>query len=301
LTHPYARATLRAMAWTNTQYLVETDWLASHLDDPSLRVLECTTILHPRPEGGYRAESGRATWAAGHIPRSGFADLTDDLSDRSSSLLYMMPPAEQMAAAMARLGVGDGTRVVLYDRAVNMWAARVWWMLRAVGFDDAAVLNGGWRKWTLESRAVSTAPCKYPPARFVTRPRPDLFVDKRAVLAGLGQRATCIVNALAEEQHRGTGGVSYGRPGHIAGSTNVAARSLVDPATHAYLPAEMLREKFAAAGVLDAQRVITYCGGGIAASSDAFVLALLGHERVAVYDAALSEWAADPSLPMETG
>ena len=301
MTHPYARATLRAMAGTDTQYLVETDWLASHLGDPSLRVLECTTILHPRPEGGYRAESGRTTWAAGHIPRSGFADLTDDLSDGSSSLLYMMPPAEQMAAAMARLGVGEGTRVVLYDRAVNMWAARVWWMLRAVGFDDAAVLNGGWRKWTLESRAVSTEPCKYPPARFVTRPRPDLLVDKRAVLAGLGQRATCIVNALAEEQHRGTSGVSYGRPGHIAGSTNVAARSLVDPATHAYLPAEMLREKFAAAGVLDAQRVITYCGGGIAASSDAFVLALLGHERVAVYDASLSEWAADPSLPMETG
>ena len=296
-----AGATLRGMTWTNARYLVETDWLAPRLDDPSLRVLECTTLLHARPEGGYRAESGRATWTAGHIPRSGFADLTDDLADRSSTLLYMMPAAEQMAAAMARLGVGEGTRVVLYDRAVNMWAARVWWMLRAVGFDDAAVLNGGWRKWTLESRPVSTEPCAYPPARFVARPRPELFVDKGAVLAGLGKRGTCVLNALAEEQHRGTGGVSYGRPGRIAGSTNVAARSLVDPATHAYLPADVLRARFAVAGVLEAERVITYCGGGIAASSDAFVLALLGHERVAVYDASLSEWAADPSLPMETG
>src|SRR5437867_10723645 len=236
------------MVWINPQFLVETDWLAAHLDDPALRVLECTTILHPRPEGGYRAESGRAMWVAGHIPRSGFADLTDDLSDRTSPLLYMMPTDEQMASAMARLGVGEGTRVVLYDRAVNMWAARVWWVLRAVGFDDAAVLNGGWKKWTVEGRPTSTEPCAYPPARFVARPRPELFVGKDAVLAGLGQRAACILNALTEEQHRGTEGVTYGRPGRIVGSANVAARSLVDPKTHAYLPAHVLRERFAAAG-----------------------------------------------------
>ena len=148
---------------------------------------------------------------------------------------------------------------------------------------------------------TSTEPCAYPPARFVARPRPELFVGKDAVLAGLGQRAACILNALTEEQHRGTEGVTYGRPGRIVGSANVAARSLVDPKTHAYLPAHVLRERFAAAGALEAERVITYCGGGIAASSDAFVLALLGHDRVAVYDASLSEWAADPSLPMETG
>jgi thiosulfate/3-mercaptopyruvate sulfurtransferase len=294
-------ATLRGMSWAHPEYLVETDWLAANLEDPALRVLECTTIPHPRPDGGYKAESGRATWAAGHIPRSGFADLTDDLCDRTASWLYMMPEADAMAAAMARLGVGEGTRVVLYDRAVNMWAARVWWMLRAVGFDRAAVLNGGWKKWTLEGRPISTDPCVYPPARFVTRPRPEIFVGKDAVLAGLGQRATCVINALSDEQHRGTGGVAYGRPGRIAGSGNVPARSLVDPATHAYLAPEALRRQFAASGALAAGRVITYCGGGIAASSDAFVLTLLGHDQVSVYDASLSEWASDPSLPMEKG
>ena len=281
------------------EYLVASDWLAAHLDDPALRVLECTAILHPLPDGGYRAESGLATWRSGHIPGSGFADLTAELSDQTSPLRFMMPPAEQLAEAMAALGVGEGTRVVLYDRAVNMWAARVWWMLRAIGFEDAAVLEGGWRKWTLEKRAVSTAPCTYPRGRLVARPRPELFADKSAVLAGLGDTATCVVNALTEEQHRGTGGVHYGRPGRIAGSTNVAARSLVDPTTHAYLPADVLRERFA--GVLGSGRVITYCGGGIAASSDAFVLAMLGHDRVSVYDASLSEWARDGALPMETG
>ena len=282
------------------EYLVETGWLAEHLEDPALRVVECTSILHALPDGGYRAESGRATWESGHIPGSGFADLTGNLSDQTSALRFMMPPAAQLASAMGALGVGEGTRVVLYDRAVNMWAARVWWMLRAAGFDDAAVLNGGWRKWTLEGRAVSTAPCAYPPANFVPRPRPELFADKSAVLAGLGGNATCILNALTEEQHRGAGGVSYGRPGRIAGSANVAARSLVD-STHAYLPLPELQKRFADSGALASGRVITYCGGGIAASSDAFVLAMLGHDNVAVYDASLSEWAADPSLPMETG
>ena len=287
------------MTFARPQYLVETEWLAQHLDDPAVRVLECTVYLHPKPEGGFRAESGRAKWAESHIPGAGFADLTHDLSDRTSSLNYMMPPAEQFAEVMGRLGVGAGVRVILYDRAVNMWAARVWWMLRAFGFDAAAVLNGGWKKWTGEGRPVAADAGTRPPRTFVGKWRPELIVDKRAVLAGVGDRATCLLNALTPEQHAGTGGVAYGRPGRIKGSANVAARDLVDPQTHAYLPAGTLREKFKASGALDAGRVITYCGGGIAASSDAFVLTLLGKDDVALYDASLSEWAADASLPME--
>ena len=283
------------------RYLVESDWLAPRLADPGLRVLECTVLLHPDPALGFRAESGRAGWAEGHIPGSGFADLTDDLSDRTSSLRFMSPPAAQFEEAMSRLGVGSGVRVILYDRAMNIWAARVWWMLRAFGFDDAAVLNGGWRKWTLEGRPVSTEPDGRPPGRFVARPRPELFAGKSGVLAALSDRSACVLNALSEEQHRGTGGATYGRPGRITGSVNVPARDLVDPKTHAYLDPAALAARFAATGALDAGRVVTYCGGGIAASSDAFILTLLGHEHVAVYDASLSEWAADPALPMETG
>jgi thiosulfate/3-mercaptopyruvate sulfurtransferase len=213
----------------------------------------------------------------------------------------MMPPAAQFAEAMGRHGVGDGVRVVLYDRWVNMWAARVWWMLRAFGFDDAAVLDGGWKKWRLEGRPIGTDDGVRAPRPFIARPRPELFADKSGVLAALGQRGACVLNALTAEQHHGTGGVVYGRPGRIPGSVNVPARDLVDPKTHAYLPPEVLREKFAAVGALDAGRVITYCGGGIAASSDAFVLTLLGRDDVSVYDASLSEWATDQVLPMEQG
>ena len=239
--------------------------------------------------------------AQGHIPGAGFADLHEELSDRHSSLRFTMPPAAQFADAMSRHGVGDGVRVILYDRFVNMWAARVWWMLRAFGFDDAAVLDGGFKKWAREGRPVTTDDGAVPRRHFTARPRPELIADKAGVLAALGDDRACVLNALTDEQHRGAGGVSYGRPGRIAGTTNVPARELVDPETHAYLPADILRTRFAAAGALDARRVITYCGGGIAASSDAFVLALLGRPDVAVYDASLSEWAADPTLPMETG
>jgi thiosulfate/3-mercaptopyruvate sulfurtransferase len=258
--------------------------------------------LHPADvAGGYRVESGRGRWAQGHIPGAGFADLQEDLSDRRSPLRFTLPPADQFADAMSGYGVGQGIRVVLYDRFVNMWAARIWWMLRAFGFDGAAVLNGGWKKWTLEGRPVATDEGVRPRRPFTARPRPELVADKTGVLAALGQSDACVLNALTEEQHRGTGGVSYGRLGHITGTSNVPARALVDPETHAYLSDQALRAKFAAAGALEARRVVTYCGGGIAASSDAFALALLGRDDAAVYDASLSEWAADPSLPMEQG
>jgi thiosulfate/3-mercaptopyruvate sulfurtransferase len=174
-------------------------------------------------------------------------------------------------------------------------------MLRAFGFDNASVLNGGLPKWKLEGRPVDTAPSAYPAAIFLAKPRAGLMANKEEVLAALEQGSTCILNALSEEQHLGTGGADYGRLGRIANSVNVPASDLYDPKTHAYLPPEQLAERFADVGADVAERVITYCGGGIAASNDAFILTMLGYENVAVYDASMSEWASDPSLPMETG
>jgi 3-mercaptopyruvate sulfurtransferase SseA len=145
------------------------------------------------------------------------------------------------------------------------------------------------------------------PARLEPRPRAGLFVDKAAVRRALGDSRAVVVNALSAEQHEGRGGVTYGRPGRIAGSVSVSARALTDPKTHAYLPPERIRAAFEAAGVLrpggDAagRRAVTYCGAGIAASSDAFLLTLLGMDDVAVYDGSLEEWARDPACPMESG
>lgn len=280
------------------QYLITTETLASQLDDPSLRILDCTVFLRPRPEGGMHIESGRAHWEQGHIPGAAFADLPGDLSDRDHKLRFMMPPAGQFAEAMSRYGVGEGTHVVLYDAAMSMWAARVWWMLRAFGFDNAKVLDGGWKAWRAEDRPVSTQPPAYPPGNFVARPREGLIATRDDVAAAIDDGAACVIDALAEDQYAGKTN-TYGRRGHIPGAVNVPAMRVVDPETGAYLPLDELQRQFANVGATSAGRVITYCGGGIAASSDAFVLTMLGHENVAVYDASLSEWAADPSLPLE--
>ncbi len=284
-----------------TEYLVDTDWVEANVANPDVRILECTTILRRGDDGRLEAASGRDAWAESHIPGSVFADLPGELSDRDAKLRFMMPPPEQFAEAMSRYAVSEGSRVILYDRAAGMWAARIWWMLRAVGFENAAVLDGGWSKWSAEGRPISSEATSYPPETFVARARPELFADREEVLAATSDGATCIINALSEEQHRGEGASPYGRPGRIAASVNVPANSLVDPETNAYLPLEELRARFADVGATAAGKVITYCGGGIAASNDAFALTLLGIDNVSIYDASLSEWAADESLPMETG
>ena len=246
-------------------------------------------------------ESGRPGWEEGHIPGSALADFMTDLSDPNNDLPLMMPPVDQFADAMSRYGVSADTRVILYDNFYNIWAARVWWMLRAVGFDNAAVLNGGWQKWTQERRPVSTAPSTHRRGQFVAAPRPEIMASKQDVLDAVETQSSCILNALTPEDHAGTGGmIQYPRPGRITSSVNVSFSDLIDQKTHAYLPAAQLREKFAAVGATAAKRVITYCGAGIAASSDAFILTLLGMDDVAVYDGSLMEWAADMTLPMET-
>jgi thiosulfate/3-mercaptopyruvate sulfurtransferase len=280
--------------------LVETDWLQSHLDDPAIRVLDCTVHLRPAEGGGVRPESGREDWARSHVPGSGFADLINDLCDPDSRLPLMMPTPERFADAMGRYGVGEGTHAVLYDSGNGAWAARVWWMLRAFGFDSASVLNGGWQKWTAENRPVSDAAPQHPPARFVPRPRPQLIAGRDRVLAAVRDGGACVINALSPEEHSGEV-ARLPRPGRIAGSVNVPVQSLIDPATNAFLPQDQLRAAFERVGALDGRPIITYCGGGIAASGDAFVLAMLGVKDVALYDGSLSEWTADPELPMETG
>lgn len=279
--------------------LVSTDWLADELGAQDLRVLDCTVLLQPAP-AGFEARDARDRWAAGHIPTSAYADLATDLSDPESPLRFTMPSAERFAEAMGRLGVGDGTRVVLYDSRLNMWAARLWWMLRAFGFDDAAVLDGGWKAWKAEGRPVSTEPADHRPARFVASHRPGLFVGKEEVLAALDDGATCLVNALSAEQHRGETD-DYARRGHLPGAANVPAAALLEPETHRFLPLDELRQHFSPVLEGGPRRVVTYCGGGIAASSDAFTLHRLGFKDVAVYDASLQEWAGDPSLPLVTG
>ncbi len=281
--------------------LISTEDLARRLGAPALRIFDCTTYLRPRPEGGYNAESGRANYDKGHIPGAAFLDLGAELSDTHSRLRFTLPPLGELTKAFAAKGIGHGTFVVLYSHATPTWATRIWWMLRAIGFDDAAVLDGGLDKWKAENRPLSTEPTNYPPATLTLRGRPEIFVDKNEIRQAIGKTDTLTLNALSHEQHKGTGGVTYGRPGRIAGSSCVPAASLFG-ADKTFKPIGELRAAFEGAGAAPDKKVLVYCGGGIAATLDAFVLtALLGHRCVSVYDNSMQEWSNDPSLPMETG
>jgi thiosulfate/3-mercaptopyruvate sulfurtransferase len=281
--------------------LITTEELARRSDAPALRIFDCTTYLRPRPEGGYNAESGRANYDKGHIPGAAFLDLGGELSDRNSKLRFTLPPLEQLVQTFAAKGIGHGTFVVLYSHATPTWATRIWWMLRAIGFDDAAVLDGGLDKWTAEGRPLATEPTQYPPATLTLRARPEAFVGRAEIKAAIGKSDTLTLNALSLDQHKGTGGVVYGRPGRIAGSSCVPAASLLGP-DKTLKPIADLRTAFDGVGAAPDKRVLVYCGGGIAATLDAFVLtALLGHRNVAVYDNSMQEWSNDPSLPMEAG
>jgi thiosulfate/3-mercaptopyruvate sulfurtransferase len=274
--------------------LVTPQWLSEHLDDPDLVVLDCTVLVEPDESGGFRSVSGRANYESGHIPSAGFADLMGDLSDGESPLQYAVPTPEQFAAAMSALGVGDDSRVVLYDASGSAWAARVWWMLRWVGFDRAALLDGGLAAWTAEGRPLSTEPPDRPAETLTPAPRPELIADRDEVMAAIDDDAVAIIDVMPEAHYRGEM-TFYARPGHIRGAANISVQALSDDSGR-YRPHDELAALYE--GERNA-RYITYCGGGIAASSSAFIMTRLGFTDVAVYTASLQEWAADPANPME--
>jgi len=285
--------------------LISTEQLAAALGRTEVRIFDCTTYLEPPPPGSddpYVIVAGLKTFEEAHIPGADFLDLQGEFSDATTRLRFMMPPRAQLEAAFGRHGLRTGVRAVLYSIGSPMWATRFWWMLKSLGFDAAAVLDGGFDKWKAEGRPTERGPARgYPPARFAARPRPGFFVDKRVVLAATEDPATVVVNALAPQFHRGQEPGRYGRPGRVPGSVNVPAATLLNPATKGFASLADAQAAFAAQGVTRDKRVIAYCGGGIAATVDLFVLHQLGYDQLALYDASMGEWARDPSLPIETG
>jgi thiosulfate/3-mercaptopyruvate sulfurtransferase len=283
--------------------LIGTARLEKLLGDPRLRIYDCTTWLEPAPPGSsdpYVAVAGRATFEAAHIPGADFLDLQGEFSDPATRLRFMMPPAEQLAAAFGRHGLSNSNRAVLYSVGTPTWATRFWWMLRALGFDNAAVLDGGLDAWTADNLPLESGAAKgYPPATFTAKPRAGLFTGRDAVQAAIGARDSVTINALGPQHHRGLEPSRYGRPGRIPGSVNVPAATLTD-ATKRLLPLADAEAKFAAQGVTKDKRVIAYCGGGISATVDLFLLHRLGYDNLTLYDGSMGEWARDDTLPIET-
>lgn len=273
--------------------LVTAEWLSQHIDDPDLVVLDCTVVTIPHDDGGLHNVSGRPDYETGHIPNAGFADLKDELSDPSSPIEFALPTPEQFCSTMGALGVSDDSRVVLYDTNYTGWAARIWWMLRWVGFDRAGILDGGLSAWTSEGYELSLEPVSRPMKQLTPRPRPEVIASRDEVLAGIDDKHVILIDTLPEEMYRGEFTL-YARPGHIPGALNINGLKLFDK-----IGRFRSEEELAAMHNLDRDaRIITYCGGGIVASTDAFILTRLGFDNVAVYTASLQEWAADPVCPL---
>lgn len=276
--------------------LIDADWLESHLGE--VKVFDCTTLLKPDPDSVYRVQPAREAWLEEHIPGAGFLDLQGAFSDEASSLNFTLPDPQAFARAAGEQGIGNDDHVVLYTTTNPMWATRFWWMFGVFGHHQVSVLDGGFAAWKAAGKPTTRGAERYAPATFRASLDAARVADKERVLDAIGGD-TCVLNALSREQFAGEGR-HYGRPGRIQASENLPWTELLD-ADGCFLPPDQLEARFRETGALESDSVITYCGGGIAATMDLFALALIGRDTgVAVYDGSLSEWAPDDALPMET-
>lgn len=280
-----------------------------------LRILDATTFLHTTVEGApYTATTGLDAYLAEHIPGSLFADIPGALSDPDAAQLFTVPSPERFAEAVQHLGIGNGTQVVAYDTAGSAWATRLWWLFRYFGHDQVAVLDGGLGAWKAAGLPLASGASDVDAVGdlavpvFSPRIQPHLLATRGEVAValpgavGTSNSALVLVNALDPATFAGTPTLSpYSRRGRIPGSVNLPLYTLLDSDTGRFLPVESLVERLQAQGILDAQRVVTYCGGGIAATLPAFAAYYVAGVDVAVYDGSLSEWTADMELPVEVG
>jgi thiosulfate/3-mercaptopyruvate sulfurtransferase len=284
------------MPYANPDSLVSTEWLASHLEAPDVRVVDGSFTLPgvtPTAHELYRQR---------HIPGAVFFDI-DDIADETSPLPHMLPSAEKFAQRMRKLGLGDGHRIIIYDSTGLNSAARPWWMLRVFGHRDVAILDGGLPKWQAERRPVTDALPAPRERHFTARLNTLLVRDKAQLLANLESRREQLIDARARPRFAGTAKEPRAglRSGHIPGSLNLPYDELVDPEKRTLLPAEELARRFAAAGLEPGQPVVTSCGSGVTACALAFGLHLLGWPDAAVYDGSWSEWGLPGATPVATG
>lgn len=293
--------------------LVASDWLHEHLG--SVKILDCTTHMIPQPIGPSKIRSGRPDFDRGHIPEARHVDMVDDLSDPQGRYPYTLPGVEQIGRLLGGFGITESDHIVLYTTTHLMVATRAWYVLRALGHRRVSVLDGGLDGWVAAGYPVVTSddqtgskvpsgpglPSGSEPASYTASPDPARYASKEDVAAAIGAEDTTVLNALSAEQHAGTGGAHYGRPGRIPGSVSVPAATILTDDGKSFVPADEIRTRFAERGITSRSRVVTYCGGGIAATVDAFALALTGHDNWAVYDNSLLEWSTDPATEMQTG
>jgi len=264
-----------------SELLVTTDWLAAHLDDLDVHVVDT------RKGDGYEVA---------HVPGAVRypAPITPFFKENGR-----VPSAEKFAGLMSEIGVGDENLVVAYDDGNNLFAARLWWALNYYGHDQVVVLNGGLPKWQLENLPLESAIPVYPPAVFTPVVQPQLRATAEEVVALLGQQGVAVVDARERGQYTGETVRGTGRRGHISGALNIPREELVDPETGTFRSNEELERVFSSANVSPEQRVVAYCNGGVAATTVLFSLAMLGYPQLTNDDGSWNAWGKRRDVPTE--
>lgn len=283
------------MTHSNPKTLVSTAWLAAHLKDPDLRILDASWYL---PDMGRDA---RAEYDAAHIPGARYFDI-DEISDSRSELPHMAPPVEKFISRMRAMGVGDGHQVVVYDGAGIFSAPRVWWLLRLMGKTDVAVLDGGFPKWQAEGRPVEDLPPVVRDRHITVQRQSHLVRDVTQVAAAAKLGDHVILDARSPGRFKGEEPEPRAglRPGHIPGSMNMPYRDLLNADGTMKSP-DVLRRLFADKGVDPAKPVITTCGSGVTAAIISLALEMIGHDRHSLYDGSWAEWGMYGDLKVATG
>ena len=289
------------ISWKFPEHISSFEWLKDNLDNDEVRIYDCTTYLlyqDENPSLPYIVKSGLKEYQVSHIKNSAYLDLQKDLSDNLSKFRFTLPDYEVLAKNFSNLGVGDDYHIVLYSRNGLQWATRIWWMLYALGFKNLSILDGGFYEWKKNGFPVESKINYFEKSDFKIKINDTIFVDKNRVLGSMNKKECVILNSLTEDIHNGEN-PRYGRLGRIPGSLNIPFHQLTNIQKGCLkTPSECL-DLFKKKGITNSLRVLNYCGGGIAASLDAFVLFQLGYNEIEIYDNSLSEWATDDSLPIE--
>ena len=284
-------------------FLVESSWLAEHLHDPHLRIVDMRGYVRMEERNGVQyAEyvGAREDYERGHIPGAAYIDWSSDIVDPDNEVEAQIASPERFAEELGRRGIGDQHLVVAYDaHPSSQFATRLWWALNYYGHNQVVVLNGGFPKWQREQRPVETTISSYPAATFTPRVQPQLRATAEEVLTSLNQQGVKLIDARDIGQYTGKVVRGEGRPGHIPGALNVPREELMDPATGTFRSNEELAQVFSTAGVVPDEHIVAYCNGGVAATSVLFSLAMLGYPRLTNYDGSWNKWGTRQDLPTE--